>query len=319
MAPEDSLTYPRPFRDEADLERMLSILMEGCQAANGGFYIHPGDLKWWLYYLPIDSNPWQHLYLWEDKSTPNKVIGWTLLSPTWQAFDVFLAPAWYGSRLAEQIYAWSEERLAEIIRSTGGQEIRTVWVAEQDRRLTSMLISHGFKASDAATIHFQQSLGGSIPASVLPANYWVRTITGEQDLERRAMAQYAAFESTLPFDRYCQRYLRFMHSPVYRPEHDLVIEAPTGEIAAFCLLWLDETNRVGLLEPVGVHPAFQRKGLGKALLHEALHRLQSAGMRQAIVNTEGENRPAQQLYLSTGFQVATRLITFTKTLPEEVD
>jgi mycothiol synthase len=67
-----------------------------------------------------------------------------------------------------------------------------------------------------------------------------------------------------------------------------------------------------LFEPVGTHPDFLRKGLGRAVMLEGLRRLQQSGMRQAIVSTYEDNQAAIKLYESTGFQVVTQLGTYEK-------
>jgi len=59
---------------------------------NGTYYVHVGDLDWWLYYLPADSPPWQNIYLWDDKENPGSLAAWSLLSPAWNSFDVFISP-----------------------------------------------------------------------------------------------------------------------------------------------------------------------------------------------------------------------------------
>jgi hypothetical protein len=41
---------PRPYRDESDLDKMRALLQAGRQAANGTYYVHVGDLNWWLFY-----------------------------------------------------------------------------------------------------------------------------------------------------------------------------------------------------------------------------------------------------------------------------
>lgn len=103
-------------------------------------------------------------------------------------------------------------------------------------------------------------------------------------------------------------------SPVYRPEMDLVAIAPEGRVAAFCIAWLDFTNRVGLFEPVGVHPDFRLMGLGKAVLAEGLRRMMAYGMQSAIVCAEADNTAAQRLYQAAGFQVEQHLLTYVKSL-----
>jgi ribosomal protein S18 acetylase RimI-like enzyme len=85
-------------------------------------------------------------------------------------------------------------------------------------------------------------------------------------------------------------------------------------VGAFCIAWPDAVNQVGLFEPVGTHPDFQRQGLGKAVMLETLRRLQRAGMRQAIVSTGADNTPAIHLYASAGFRIVNRLMTYKKLL-----
>ena len=96
---------------------------------------------------------------------------------------------------------------------------------------------------------------------------------GEPEVEMRARAQYGAFGSSAPFERYLERFRKFMRSPVYDPDLDIVAVAPDGQIGAFCIVWMDPVNRVGLFEPVGTHPDFQRRGLGRAVMLEGLRRL----------------------------------------------
>ena len=103
-----------------------------------------------------------------------------------------------------------------------------------------------------------------------------------------------------------------MQSPVYVPEHEIFVTAADGQVAAFCTIWTDELNKVGLFEPVGTHPDFQRKGLGKSLLFEGLRRLKSEGMNEASICVPNTNSAAIGLYEAVGFQRDKRLLTFTK-------
>ena len=60
-----------------------------------------------------------------------------------------------------------------------------------------------------------------------------------------------------------------------------MIVSDDGRGAAFCVAWPDEVNRVGLLEPVGVHPDFHRHGLGRAIVLESFRKLRDRGMESA--------------------------------------
>jgi ribosomal protein S18 acetylase RimI-like enzyme len=112
------------------------------------------------------------------------------------------------------------------------------------------------------------------------------------------------------FDEYWPRNLRFLQA-AYVPEHDVFIVAPDGRVAAFCCIWTDDLNKMGYFEPVGVHPDFHRRGLGKSLLFEGLRRLKSEGMTEASVCAENDNPAAIRLYESVGFRSQT-LIDLTK-------
>jgi ribosomal protein S18 acetylase RimI-like enzyme len=108
--------------------------------------------------------------------------------------------------------------------------------------------------------------------------------------------------------------LRFMQSPVYSPDNDLVAVSPDGDFASFCNLWPDPVTRVGLFEPVGTHPAFQGRGLDRAVISAGLQRLHKLGMTQANICVESENLKAIRLYESLGFQRSFRLLTYEKAL-----
>ena len=65
----------------------------------------------------------------------------------------------------------------------------------------------------------------------------------------------------------------------YRGSLDCVVEAPDGRFAAYVLVWPDDENGVGELEPVGVREEFRRRGLGSAVCTFALRRLYEEGGR----------------------------------------
>lgn len=291
---------------------MLSILILGRQVKNGAYYIHPGDLLWWLYYPAPGSDPFSLITVWEEPRSPGSMIAWTLLSPNAQAFDVYIHPDWIRTAQARYIYAWSVEKLVALLESDGADRINFVWAAQSDDWLNSLLLELGFSRASEGCLNLQHSLKSRIPLGPLPPGYTLRSCTGEAELSNRAAAQYSAFGSHLPFDQYCQRLLHFFRSPVYQPTHDIVIQAPDGRIAAFCYLWFDRSNHLGFFEPVGVHQDFQRQGLGKLLIQEGLRRMQAEGMLKAMLNVDESNWAARRLYQSVGFKYIETLATFQK-------
>jgi len=306
------LTLPRPFQNDDDLALMQEILVSGRQAQTAAYYIHSGDLRWWYYYVTPANNPRPHTVLWESSRLAGKLDGWAMVSPQWRTFDVYARPGLQGSPEHEAMLAWAEGKITEIVRLQGENEICTMWVSERDLWLVAYLEGHGYACSDRCMDCLEQPLGEHIPETRLPEGYVVRPVAGESEIEARAWAQSAAFESSLPFERYLKRYRSFMRSPAYTPGLDLAVFAPGGSVAAFCICWVDPQNRVGLFEPVGTHPDFQRQGLGKAVIAEGLRRLKASGMTSAMVCVENDNLAAIRLYSSAGFLKKNKILTFAK-------
>jgi mycothiol synthase len=300
----------RPYRDLRDLKDMQAVLIEGRQAANHAYYVHPGDLSWWLFYTNenfLDTK----ICLWEWNSS---LAGWSLLSSSSRTFDVFVRPELHGRSLEAKIMLWAEESQANTLRDLKKDRIRTMWVAETDRSRIQWLEMRGFQPNQQGMLIMQRSLGSCLPAVDLPDGFQVRSVAGENEVRLRAEASFAAFGSEKSFEDYLQRMLRFMRSPVYQPGMDLVAVSPEGQFASFCILWPDPVNHVGLFEPVGTHPDFQGRGLGKAVLASGLHRLRHLGMTHTSVCVETDNNPAIRLYESMGFRTSLRLLTFEKPL-----
>lgn len=63
----------------------------------------------------------------------------------------------------------------------------------------------------------------------------------------------------------------------------------------------------GEIEPIGILPSFQGKGLGRSLLLYALRRLYEQGSQTAQIAAWSQNLPALHLYESVGFQPSASL------------
>lgn len=287
----------------------MNILVEGRQANNGTYYVHTGDVCWWLYYPKEPFEFADRIFLWEEKGA---LLGWCLLTPEEQYLDVFVHPDERGRKRAEGLYAWAEGRLTEMVKARGGSRIRQTWILEEDGWMNDLRRASGFTPSGHELVYTVRALDDPVPVPPRPEGYQVRPVDGVSECQKRAAASHAAFGSRLPFDRYWPRYLRFMESPVYARERDLVAVGPQGRVGSFCVIWLDPANKVGLFEPVGTHPDFQRKGLGRAVMCEGLRRMKAAGMTTAIVCAECDNPAAIGLYESLGFRIVNKLLSYEK-------
>lgn len=297
-----------------DLAKMKRILVEGRKAYPHSTYIHPGDLDWWIFYLLREYDVEEIAYLWEESD--GSVIGWTLLSPGYSAFDLFVHPAVRDDPRVEDMLIWSEAGAAHKAHRRKKALIYTMWVFEDDARWIGLLEGRGFvRVPDYQMHYLVHPLDDAPPPSTadlrVPPGFVVRPFQGDQDTAARAAAHRAAFRSQ---GMTPEAYRRFQQAPGYSPARDLMAVTPDGTVAAYAMTWLDPENRTGALEPVGTHPDFQRRGLGRAVILEGLRRLRADGAESATVYVEDDNHAARALYESVGFQSRNRIHAYVKAI-----
>ena len=201
--------------------------------------------------------------------------------------------------------------LDEILAEPGA---RTAVAFEDDEEMRAALLRNGFTADDDAPLTRQGSvlhvlardLREAPEPPLLPEGFGYRTVEPDDLAERVAIhrdvwapsrvteASYATVQASWP----------------YRASLDCVVEAPDGRFAAYCLVWPDDENRVGELEPVGVRDEFRRRGLGAAVCTFALRRWHEEGGRQAIVYCVSD--AACGLYESIGFRRHATLVGYSR-------
>jgi GNAT superfamily N-acetyltransferase len=171
---------------------------------------------------------------------------------------------------------------------------------ESDTATRAWLEAHGFERDPRTMILHRRDMADAIPDDETLPNFEVRHVQAHERQERVA-AHRDAFE---PSKFSLEKYELARNAPGYDPELDIVAVNGNGTIAAYCIAWYDEANRIGYFEPVGTRKAFQGRGLGRRVLHEALRRLRQQGAREAIVATNADNPPARALYHAVGFRDA---------------
>lgn len=87
------------------------------------------------------------------------------------------------------------------------------------------------------------------------------------------------------------------------PRHHLVVAIDEDTVVGFAsavhYVHPDKAPQIWINE-VGVAPAYQRRGIGRALLAAILERGRSLGCTEAWVLTEEDNTPARGLYQALG-------------------
>ncbi|ASA20432.1 GNAT family N-acetyltransferase [Paenibacillus donghaensis] len=143
----------------------------------------------------------------------------------------------------------------------------------------------------------------------LPAGYQLRS--GEEVSDRdKAMGHIMAFDypDTERAELMLEHFGGIREAPSYHPELDLAVVNGQGEVVSFCNVFLDEDNKLGVLEPVGTHKGYRKQGLAKAIIYECLNRLRAMGMLKAYVG------PMQPFYERIGFVQAVELKVWESTI-----
>jgi ribosomal protein S18 acetylase RimI-like enzyme len=169
--------------------------------------------------------------------------------------------------------------------------------------LAGHLAARNYRRLDQPSPHLEYHIGDvSVPS--LPDGFAFRSVAEQDDVDKRRVAKALAFgQNYNPTDwPPASAFRQMQQAPDYRPELDLFIEAPNGDYASFCTIWLDEANGYGQFEPVGTHPDYQRMGLATALLQEGFLRMAERGISRSFMES---NNP---FYRRVGFQEASMTI-----------
>ena len=290
----------------ADLEKVRAFIVDLWRGRGVLCTLHIGDLYWRLHRNETYSLT-ERVHLWEDEA--GQLLAFALFDPP-ASCDMLVHPDWRSGDLERDQLAWIEAAARKWCERAGTIPEITVGSLDGDPRRLALLVQRGYGKQSSSSLHLWRPLDEPIADPQPPPHYVCRGLAGEVEVEDRVALHRAAFPaSRLTVDSY----RRLLGCPAYDPQLDVVALDYDGRMAAFCLGWLDAENRVGQVEPMGCHPRFRRRGLGRAVLLEALHRLHGRGAQVAVLFPSNRNAAALVLYESCGFRVA--LTDWEYTLP----
>jgi ribosomal protein S18 acetylase RimI-like enzyme len=236
---------------------------------------HIGDVAWGLRQHEGREDEWS-IRLWVEEGG---VVAWS-----WLKRD--------GNVLEHDVHPEHRNLLDEILAEP---RARAAFSFEDDVDERAALARHGF-TTPTTRMHFYVCTLDSPPElPVLPDGFRYRTVKAADVSERVAIHRDVWAPSRLTESSFAGVRAAWP----YRETLDCVVEAVDGRFAAYALLWPDDENGVGELEPVGVREEFRRRGLGQAVCRYALRCWHEQGGRRAIVYcmTDG----ACALYEAVGF------------------
>jgi GNAT superfamily N-acetyltransferase len=285
---------------------MRQLLVDGSQAKIPASYMHPGCLDWATHCPPDEQARRRNIRLWERiPEDPPALAAWAIFLPNEETFDLFVHPRLHGTPLHETVMDEYVTWAAARAREAGLKQLQPFWVLDYDKVMDRLMKAHGFVVvpADPPPPLFERSLD-ELPTLQLPDGFTVQGVRNLDDGRLRAGVTHGAFRPHADWDGYWAAYAQFIGSAAYDGERDLFVRSPDGRGASACTIWFDPVNGVGLFEPVGTHPDFQGKGLGKAVMAEGMRRMKAAGMRRAIVGFDPNNVAALALYTSMGFRAS---------------
>lgn len=200
--------------------------------------------------------------IWQSKTPTGEPLAWAVMQGPWHTLDYATRPD-QAARLWPELWAWGQAR-ARTIAGRRGKPFTLHVEVHPDHP-----VAHTLLAETATLTYRRPHLLRPLNAPMLmpplvavpPAGVQVRPLRGEAEASAYVLAHRSAFDSTAMTLEWRQRTL--LH-PAYAPELDLVAVDAAGRLVGFVIGW--QSGPAVMVEPVGVLPAWQGRGVGRALL-----------------------------------------------------
>ncbi len=270
---------------------------------------HLVDFPWRLSSPALQSPDDARLWTTADGT----LVGFAAWQVWWATLDVYVRPSPQQREVEAVIFDWAARRFRALDEERGYPLPYWTEAREDDAEGLARAERHGYRLDDDhAYVMMSRALDEPLPPPAPPAGFTIRPLAGADEVDAYVALHRRAFESTSMTAPWRARTLRM---PPYRPALDLVAAAPDGRLAGFCVGWCVPERRVAQIEPLGVDPAFQGWGVGRALLLEMFHRFRAHGADLALVETEAGRSPARHAYEAVGFRPVYRTLRKGQRLP----
>lgn len=278
---------------ETDLQAVQAALSTWIQMAGGEHYCHVGDVPHRIYNGQRGRYHAPSLMsIWKDDG---EIIAFSLHEARHKMWEAFLHPNCRGDDIEREVLQ-SAETATLALMPDDADAIKTGYF-ETDTARKNLLTAMGYEIGEVDLHYTQRPLSDGLPMKPLVDGFRFQEATLDA-VRQLGDVHEGAFGTAWTNEEY--RYV--MTSPGYDPKHEIVVVAPDGRYAAFCVYWLDSINKIGLFEPVGVHKDFHRKGLASALMIHVMHLMREAGIDTVQIGHELENPASTNLYAKLGFK-----------------
>jgi len=185
-----------------------------------------------------------------------------------------------------------------LCKTEGGKKRLTLYVNEFDGEWEALADAAGYvKGVDApqVTARFDMAVGSL--AYALPKGFKLTDRLKSDDLRRINRVLWRGFNHEgPPPEKYVAGRADVAKGPLFRKDLVVMVEAPDGNFVSYCGVWYEAATQVAYVEPVATDPDYRRRGLGKAVVLEAIQRAKQLGATRAIVIS------GLEFYRAIGFQ-----------------
>lgn len=153
-----------------------------------------------------------------------------------------------------------------------------LFIYDDDEDLLKIVKKRGYeKREDASSSHLEYQITGKYEWN-LPDGYSLHTMQGSDRIADRCEIFGRSFNHTGPEEwPSVFSYQELQKAPDYHTANDFFITDKNDNMVAQAIVWYDNVNKIGHLEPLGTHPDHRGKKLAQELMVACFARLQELG------------------------------------------
>lgn len=262
--------------EQKDYDRVCNFLMEISQDSRE--HINWNWARWeWMYFHPeFDRSILDKVGLW---FAGQELVGMA-------AYDGYLGDGFFPvKRGFEEL---EKDVIEYSVQNFSGANGLGIAVNDNDERMRRLLEGYGFSADGQAETILAFSLEQLDEASELPEGIRLENLNAGMDLIRYQELLWRGFdhegEGEMPSDADTIEKQRIMLSaPHMNPDLHVIAKTEDSEYVSYCGLWYDTNTDYAYVEPVCTIPGYRKKGIGGAVVTEALKRAKALGAKTAYV------------------------------------
>ncbi len=318
----DPLTL-RPFRDEDDYAYLAAILSASEQADSHPRTVSAADLRVGLSQSPRFDLA-RDLVIAEVNGEPagyGRVREEVDLSRRTYGLAGFVLPARRRQGIGQALLAWLEARSRSLAGEQPAQvpSFLHINATQFQTGLHALARQAGYRVKESWVLMVRPSLE-DLPVPPLPEGLEVRPALPEHfsAIWRAAEEAYVPEGGPAPTGEIPED---FRDSPTFQPDlWQVAWDIRTEKVSGSVLTYINHAEntqlgiRRGYTEGISTVPAWQRRGLARALIVRSLEVQRQLGMTESALVCSGENLNNYRLYVSCGFQEVKRDTVYEKPL-----